>query len=189
MPLPDRELVEACLRGEPRAWEEFVQTLTPWVKGVVRKNLARRGPNPQDHDVDDLASATFQQLLGRDKATLKAFGPPYLLKPWIAVIASRVCSHAARDANPPTQSLDKAPPPAVLDLPPDESAQMLERLLASLSPEDRALLELFYVQQRSYDDIALLLAIPSNSIGKRKFRIMKRLEALPEYKKIQDLLR
>lgn len=189
MPLPDRELVEACIRGDARAWEELVQTLTPWVKGVVRKHLSRRGPPPQDHDVDDLASCTFQQLLSRDQATLKAFGPPFQLKPWLAVIASRVCSHAARDADPPAQPLDKAPPPAVIDLPPDESAQLLERLLANLSPEDRALLELFYVQQRSYDDIALLLGIPSNSIGKRKFRIMKRLEGLPEYKRIQDLLR
>ncbi len=189
MALSDRELVEACIRGDARAWEEFVQTLTPWVRGVVRKQIARRGPPPQEHDVEDLTSAVLQQLLARDKATLKAFGPPYQLKPWIAVIASRVCSHAARDADPPSQPLDKAPPPAVVDLPPDESAQLLERLLASLSPEDRALLELFYVQQRSYDEIALLLGIPSNSIGKRKFRIMKRIEALPEYKKIQELLR
>lgn len=188
MPLPDRELVEACLRGDARAWEELVETFTPWVRGVVRKQLARRGPAPQEHDLDDLVSATFQQLLAREKATLRAFGPPYQLRPWLAVIAARVCSHAVRDADPPAQPLDQSPPPAVLDLPPDESAQLLERLLSRLSHEDRALLELFYVQQRSYEEIALLLGIPVNSIGKRKFRIMKKLEEMPEYRRIQDLL-
>lgn len=188
MPLSDRELVEACIRGDGRAWEEFVRRVTPYIKGVIRNVLARRGAPVQEPDVEDLAAATFAELLARDKATLRAFGPPYQLKSWLATIATRVCSHQARAADPPAAPLDKAPAPAVRDAAPDESAAILERLLSTLAPEDRALLELFYAQERSYEEISLLLGIPVNSIGKRKFRILKQLEDSPQFVRIRDLL-
>lgn len=162
--------------------------MTPYIKGVIRNVLARRGAPVQEHDVEDLCSGVFAELLARDKATLLAFGPPYQLKSWLATIATRVCSHQARAADPPAAPLDRAAPPSVRDAAPDESAALVERLLSTLAPEDRALLELFYAQERSYEEISMLLGIPVNSIGKRKFRILKQLEESPNFARVRELL-
>ncbi len=183
----DRALVEACLRGDEAAWERLVQEFTPWVCGVVRLTLGRWGVRFQAHDVDDLCANVFHELLARDRATLRSFGAPWRLEPWLAVIARRACVRAHRRAAPETVGV-AAPEAAAEPRRPDERDHALASLLEALDPEDRAILELYYVQERSHEEVSTILGIPVNTLRKRKSRIIQHLQGMPQFRALRDLM-
>lgn len=184
----DRSLVEACLRGDEAAWKRLVEEFTPWVCGVSRITLGKWGVRFQGHDVDDLCANVFQELLARDRATLRSFGAPWRLEPWLAVIARRACVRVFRRKTPETASLDRASEPASSARPPDERALALASMLEALDPEDRAILELYYVQDRGHDEVSALLGIPVNTLRKRKSRLLQALKGMPQFRALRDLL-
>ncbi len=183
----DRALVEACLQEDQAAWKRLVQEFTPWVCGVVRLTLGRWGVRFQAHDVDDLCANVFHELLARDRATLKSFGPPWRLEPWLAVIARRACVRAFRRAAPETVALGRSDPPAE-ERPVVERDNALASMLEALDPEDRAILELYYVQERGHEEVSSILGIPMNTLRKRKSRIIQHLQGMPQFRVLRDLL-
>lgn len=184
----DRPLVEACVRGDEEAWRRLAREFTPWVCGVIRVTLGKWGVRFQGHDVDDLCANVFQELIARDRATLRSFGAPWRLEPWLAVIARRACVRAFRRKTPDTASLDRASEPASAARPPDDRSRALQSLLEALDPEDRAILELYYVQERGHEEVSSLLGIPVNTLRKRKSRVLQALNGMPQFRALRDLL-
>ena len=166
----EEELVRACARGEPGAWEEFVEGHASWLSRVIRATLKRHAGAANEADADDVLADVYRQMLERDRALLKSFRAPFNLRAWLAVIARRACLRLLR----------KKPPPAPTPLPPAprEDTELLKNLLNELPAEDRLLLELFFIHERSYGDIAGALGLAVDSIGKRKFRALQKLRDL-----------
>jgi RNA polymerase sigma factor (sigma-70 family) len=61
-----------------------------------------------------------------------------------------------------------------------ERRAKLTDLTASLSPSDRLLLELLYVQKLGADEIAATLRIQKGAVYTRKTRLIKRLRSLAQ---------
>jgi RNA polymerase sigma factor (sigma-70 family) len=58
---------------------------------------------------------------------------------------------------------------------PREEPGDLKDLLCRLPVEDRVLLQLFFVHECSYEEIAEILGISVESVGKQKFRALQKL--------------
>lgn len=57
----------------------------------------------------------------------------------------------------------------------DDRISLLNRAVDMLPPDDRALLTLFYYEDRSISDIAYILSLKENNVAVRLYRVRKRL--------------
>ncbi len=162
----DEELVRACAGGDAEAWRAFVDQYSGWVLGIARASLRRLGGGASPADAEDACAEVFRQLVERDRAMLRSLRPPYHLRAWLAVVTRRACGRMTRRR-----------PPAAVD--PGEIAapapSSFEEHLAQLPPADRLLLELFFVHDASYEEIAGILGISPESVGKQKTRALEKL--------------
>jgi RNA polymerase sigma-70 factor (ECF subfamily) len=159
---PEEELVRACASGDAEAWRRLVDLYSGWVARVARSAL--RGAS--EADVEDAAADVFRQLVERDRAMLRSLRPPYNLRAWLALITRRACGKLRRRKGATAEPRD-LPAPA----PPGPFGE----LLAKLPPADRLLLELFFVHDCSYEEIASILGISVESVGKQKTRALEKL--------------
>jgi RNA polymerase sigma factor (sigma-70 family) len=162
MGTPDEELVRACAGGDAAAWREFVDVYAGFVLGIARAAL-----KGAEADAEDACAEVFRQLVDRDRAMLRGLRPPYNLRAWLAVITRRACGKLLRKRPGPTAAAEPAAP---------ESSSFHEHL-ATLPPADRLLLELFFVHDCSYEEIAGVLGISVESVGKQKTRALEKLRS------------
>lgn len=164
----DEELARACASGDPAAWRRLVDLYSGWVLRVARAALRR----PTEADVEDAAAEVFRQLVERDRAMLRALRPPYHLRAWLALITRRACIKLLRRKGATAEPRD-VPAPAA-------APSSFGDLLAKLPPSDRLLLELFFVHDCSYEEIASMLGISVESVGKQKTRALEKLKGQME---------
>lgn len=167
---PEEALARACAAGDADAWRRFVDLYSGWVLRVVRATLRRHTGRADDSDVEDAAAEVFRQLVERDRAMLRSLRAPVSLRAWLAIVARRSVNRQLRK-RPPQAPLPETAAPA-------KPESELGDLLSQLPPEDRLLLELFFVHERSYEEIGAILGISPESVGKQKFRAIERLRGL-----------
>jgi RNA polymerase sigma-70 factor (ECF subfamily) len=154
----EEELVRACARGDADAWRNFVDQYAGWVLGIARAVVP-------PSDAEDVCADVFRQLVDRDRAMLRGLRPPYHLRGWLAIITRRACGKLLRRRPPPTAAPEIAAP----------AASTFHEHVAALPPADRLLLELFFVHDCSYEEIAGILGISAESVGKQKTRALDKL--------------
>jgi RNA polymerase sigma factor (sigma-70 family) len=168
---PEEELVRACAGGDSAAWRRLVDLYSGWVLRVARASLRRLGGTYSEADAEDASSEVFRQLVERDRAQLRSLRPPYQLRAWLALITRRACGKLVRRKGVIAEPRDSAAP---------EPAAPFSELLTKLPPADRLLLELFFVHDSSYDEIAAILGVSVESVGKQKTRALEKLKSLME---------
>jgi DNA-directed RNA polymerase specialized sigma24 family protein len=167
----EEALVRSCAAGDPVAWRRFVDRYSDWVLGIARAWLRRSGVLGEA-DAEDARSEVFRQLLDRDRAALRALRAPVRLRAWLAIVTRRACGKLLRKKpSPPPRPTEPARTPA-------GGPEALSELLGRLPAEDRLLLLLHFAHGASYREIADLLGISVESVGKAKFRALERLRGL-----------
>jgi len=116
----------------------------------------------------DLAHPAISE---RDRAMLRSLRPPYNLRAWLGLITRRTCGKMARKKGLTAEPREVAAPAAPAPF---------GELLTKLPPADRLLLELFFVHDCSYEEIASILGISAESVGKQKTRALEKLKSLLE---------
>lgn len=164
----EEDLVRACAEGDAAAWREFVDLSSGWVRRAAEGAL-RSG------DVDDAVAEVYRKLLERDCALLRSFRAPFNLKAWLTVITRRTCLRTLRRPSAAPLDRDVVAPVAQEGV---EENRTLQRLLQKLEAEDRLVLDLFFRQDATYEQIGAVLGISAESVGKRKFRALERLKEL-----------
>ena len=166
----EEELIRRCAQGDAGAWKAFVDSYSGWLLRVARATFKRTG-QAADADADDVVSEVFRLLLERDAALLRSFRAPFNLRAWLAVLARRTClRHFRKKVHLPDPQ--RRPPEETFS---QEERDTLRGLMDRLPPEDRALLEMFFARGCSYEEIAEILGISPESVGKRKFRALEKL--------------
>lgn len=177
----DPEIIRRVLAGDVDAFELLVCKYKEDVLSLV----ARHGPR-------DLIEETAQEVFVRAWRSLSSFKGQSGFKTWIATIATRTCydhwrKHyrlreipisamserqvsllemaMAEDANRSLQ--DKATQ--------KEIRQILDVALMQLSPEDRMVVELVYLEEKSGKEAAALLGWSVANVKVRSFRSRKKL--------------
>lgn len=193
----DLEILQACIAGDRRAWQVFVERFTRYVYYLIQLTARRHQAPMSEAQLADLHNDVFLAMLEDDRRRLRAFEGRNgcSVRSWVRIITIRKTVDALRRRRVHL-SLDAAPEaadaaPALAEPEPDALEQLLARdalaqrerladLAARLSEQDRLLLELIYVQKLSAEAAAATLRVTRGALYTRKTRLIKRLQALAQ---------
>ncbi len=182
--------LERCLhqvrQGDQDAARALVDHLYPQVIRIVRSHLPRRSAE------EDLAQEIFIKLFLRLDQYKARTGVPF--EHWVSRLAVRTCLDALRSERrrPELRWSDLSQEEtAWLDFmlseastAPDTAAsgahEIVERLLAELEPQDRLVISLLDLQQRSLREIAELTGWSATLVKVRAFRARRKLMGIAE---------
>ena len=162
----------------------LIEHLYPHVIRIVRSHLPRRAAE------EDLAQDIFLKLFERLGQYAPRSGIPF--EHWVSRIAVRTCLDALRSERrrPEWRHADLAPDEAAWlehmmsreEAPPEGSAtgarEIVEKLLAQLSPPDRLVITLLDLEQKSVKDASALTGWSVTLVKVRAFRARHKLRKL-----------
>jgi RNA polymerase sigma-70 factor, ECF subfamily len=179
----DRELIRRCLHHEPGAWNDFVDRFLGLVYHVAQHTADMRSYPLRPEDKEDVAAQVLLKVVEHDYAALRQFKGKSSLASYLSVIARRTCVNELtnrmqareKEGGPKAnehiaEDKPNARPKAGL-----ETLEEVGKLLKKLPSRERAVVRLFYLEGRSYEEISTQLNIPVNSIGAILARARKKL--------------
>ena len=172
-------LVAAARRQDETAARELVRRLYPLVLKLVRSHRPRRTAE------EDLCQMIFVKVFQK----LSQFSGKVPLEHWVSRIAVNTCLNQiqAERVRPEVREADLSENEAVLisnlastsdDLAPDQrfaARELVERLLTTLNPAERLVIDLLYLQQNSVAEIQALTGWSASLVKVRAFRARKKL--------------
>jgi len=167
----DRDLIDACLRGEQDAWNELIARYQRLIYSIARKLC----PQPEDAaDVFQRVCLDLYQSLGslRNDRTLPA---------WLITVAKRrsyAVLRETREIIPIEEYVTEAKP----EVEAVEKEFLLERAIGELPERCQSLLRLLYLDphEPSYEEVSQRLGMPVASIGPTRARCLEKLRKLFE---------
>ena len=164
----------------------LVERLYPLIIRIVRSHLPVRAAE------EDLAQEIFVKLFTRLEQYQERSGVPF--EHWVSRLAVRTCLDALRAERrrpelrwsdlPEEQSawlefmlVDEAARP---DTAPASARELLEKLLSQLTPDDRLVISLMDLEEKSVKEIAALTGWNIPLIKVRAFRARRKLRKLAE---------
>jgi RNA polymerase sigma-70 factor (ECF subfamily) len=183
------ELWVVC-RDESAA-RDLMEALHPQVIRIVQNHL------PRGMDAEDLAQDVFVQLF----KTLDRYDPARPLENWVSRLALNVCLKAlrARKRRPERRWSDlaqgeQAVVESLMQKQETDSTQakdgreLLARLLDALSPQERMILTLLHLEEKSVAEVAAMTGWNATLVKVRAFRarvkMRQALHALERTKKV-----
>ena len=172
IPVDERELVDRCIRGEARAWEQLVDRFGPAVYDGARFTLRRVLGSAQDEDVENVTQAVLLALCDKSAHRLRLFQGRSSLKTWITSVTARFALNYIRTEKRKGSLKYTALDDTAGDLPDrdllegdPEDRERLHVALEKIPSREKLLLKLFYFDGLSYKSIAEVLRMPVNSIS------------------------
>lgn len=170
----DLKVIERALNGESKAYAELLDRYRDSVYYVMLRMIN----NPSD--AEDLTIEAF----GKAFNNLSRYTPTHAFSTWLFRIATNNCIDFMRRKSQSPRPFDhdegeedemeatvpsdiRAPDEVMIDR---ESAAVLNRIVKSLKPRYRRLIELRYFEDYSYEEIATELSLPIGTVKARLFR-------------------
>jgi RNA polymerase sigma-70 factor (ECF subfamily) len=163
----DADFVRRCLGGETAAFSQIVERYQRVLFTVAIRMLG---------DYDEAADAT-QNAFVKAYRRLDRFDPTQRFFSWIYRIVVNECLNARRDrrrSEPITPELATVDSPADL-LETEERRRRVQAAILALPIEYREVIVLRHFAERSYDEIADALGIPSRVVKSRLHTARERL--------------
>lgn len=179
----DRELIRRCLHHEPGAWNDFVDRFLGLVYHVVQHTADMRSYPLTPEDKEDIAAQILLKIVEHDYASLRQFRAQSSLASYLTVIARRTCVNELasrtqakeKEHTKASEHITEATPNAKPRPGGLETLEEVGKLLKKLPSRERAVVRLFYLEGRTYEEISTELNIPVNSIGAILARARKKL--------------
>lgn len=158
----DRELVARALRGDGRAFRDLVECHHSVAYAVVRAIL---GPQRFD-DVDDVMQLVYLKA----HQGLASFRGDAKFSTWLYQIARREALDVVSKRRVDAMSIDDVEIAARADDAPDvatdahSTQQQVERAMAELDESYRTAIELRYMAEKSYEEIAEFMHLPVGTV-------------------------
>ena len=178
VPASDAACVDGVRRGDAEAAEALVRRFEPQVRRLVRAHRPRAVPE------DDLVQEVFLAVFTRLDHYRERDGIPFAH--WLSRLTINLCRDALRSERRrrPTPSLSPETLQWIGSLVADPSPPVdevlaaraaVEALLSQLPPEDRLLLTLLSIEERSLEEVAALTGRNRTVLKVRAFRARRRL--------------
>lgn len=169
----DRNLLQRCLDGKPRAWEDFVDRFMGLIVHVINHTAQSRSVRLRPEDREDLCAEVFLTIVKDDLALLRKFRCESSLATYLTVVARRIVVRAMLDRKSTARLGNGSPQEAaeaVADTGPPveeriESQEEVERLLGGLADSEAEVVRLYHLEGKSYQEISAMVGVPVNSIG------------------------
>jgi RNA polymerase sigma-70 factor, ECF subfamily len=163
----DRQLLDRCLAGSPRAWKDFVDRFLGLVIHVANHTASARGRQLQQDFREDLVSEVFTAVVANDYAVLRRFQRNCSLATYLTVIARRVIvrhlmASEARTLASDSFQTDGHRNDEITRL---DDADEVTQLMLRLDPEEARVVRMYHLEGMSYQEISREVGINENSIG------------------------
>ncbi len=171
----DLDLIRAVVAGDQQAFVQFYESYRPKIARFVSRLTWRT--DVVEETVNDTMVAVWQGAGG--------FRGGSRVSTWVMGIAYRTTlkrlRHVAR--RPEEELTDRATPPVATERPDAALARAqgnakIRVALDKLSPEHRAVIELTFYDDCSYQEIAAIVGCPENTVKTRMFHARRRLKRL-----------
>lgn len=169
----DEDLMTAYVEGDVRA----LDVLHTRYRAFLLASMRRRLGSPSD--AEDVVQQTFLRL-HIARATYRT-GEPF--RPWLLTIAHNVRrDHARTRARHPEHELDpeltEGPSDTLRALERAESVSLLRRALQRLTPPLRTTVEMHWLEDRAFDEVARLSGLRQGTVRVRAHRACAQLRAI-----------
>ena len=179
----DRKLLQRCLANDPDAWKEFIDQHHGLFVHVIQHVAYSHSVRMSPEEIDDLCSEVFLQIVANDAAVLQQFRGRSSLQTYLTVIVRRIVVHEINrrhrpDSPAPSQNGNHSAGHASDSVAPGnrlENREEVQRLLAELSPEEARIVQLHYLEGKTYQEISQTLGVPFNSLGPILTRARERM--------------
>jgi RNA polymerase sigma-70 factor (ECF subfamily) len=185
MPLTeiDEQRLERCLQRKPGAWEDFVDRFLGLVIHVINHTAQARSIGLTPEDRDDLCAEVMLHLIKNDFAVLRHFRRESSLATYLTVVARRVVvrqllrhrpaaafeAALMRRAGIRCEPAQEGPGRRIQQG--EEAAWLLERL----RDNEAQAVRMYYLEEKSYEEISRSLGISENSVGPLLSRARNRM--------------
>ena len=167
------ELVQACVRGDGRAWKAFLDAYARWILYLIHQTLKRSRTPFSAGDAEDLLQDVLTYLVQNDFRELRKFPRDFPLKGWLRVAIAGRCWRFLRKKKPELLKELELPAPSS-----DVPSETIQAALQRLPPRDRLALTLFYFVGESYEAIARALGVPAPQVGVLLARARQKLKEI-----------
>ena len=170
--LSDRDLVRACRGGNERAWAVLVERFSRYVFAIATQAYRLAEPDAED---------VFQEVFARAFEHLDRLRDDDAIRPWIGQLTRRLAIDRLRAANreqPGAEAVEWVQESADSALERIELAVGVHDAMATLPEHCREILDRFFAQEQSYQEIAAALGIPMGTIASRISRCLAKLREL-----------
>jgi RNA polymerase sigma-70 factor (ECF subfamily) len=181
----DKNLLERCLRREPRSWEDFVDRFLGLVIHVINHTAGLRSIRLSHQDREDLAADVFLAVLDDDFAILRRFRGESSLATYLTVIARRVVVRELLLRRRPSALHESTRDTVEDERTNGDSVQQrisdrdeIERLIRELTGPEAAVVRMYHLDGASYKEISRKIGIPENSVGPTLSRARDKLRQL-----------
>ena len=175
----DRQLISRCLERETEAWCEFVDRYMGVVFHVIQHAAHMRNVSITKEETEDLAADVMATIVDGNFKILRRFRGKSSLASYLAVIARRVVVNKLarraiyeRKLQAAKQNHEDRQVPPELKI---DNEDEVHRMLDQLDGRDAELIRAYYLDQKSYGEIAQELSIPENTIGPTLSRLREHL--------------
>jgi RNA polymerase sigma-70 factor (ECF subfamily) len=164
----DRSLLDRCLNRKARAWEDFVDRFMGLVVHVINHTAQCRSINLSAADREDLAAEVFLAIVDNDMAVLRHFRARSSLATYLTVIARRVVVRKLVEGSSAVPLGDMV---AQAESDEDEPEQRMGdreevgRLLGELQGSEAAVVRMYHLEGKTYQEISHSVGMPENSVG------------------------
>jgi len=177
-------LLERCVKGDDSARAEFIAVYDDIVRGAVKFKLRLAAPSSEfASDSDDITNEVYLRLFRNNCEALARIRNPGSLDAWLMTIAqNQVYSYLRKHRSGAIMkeavvretrvSQTRSPDDQLIR---EEDASLLLRTLERLESKDRLILQMYYLDDRSYADIAHTLGLNINTVASRLMRAKAKL--------------
>jgi RNA polymerase sigma-70 factor (ECF subfamily) len=164
----DRNLLDRCLNNKPRAWEDFVDRYMGLVVHVINHTAQCRSLRLSNSDREDLAAEVFLAIIENNLAVLRHFRGQSSLATYLTVIARRVIVRKLVDGRAALPLSDMVQHAAADDSDREQRIsdhEELDRLLGELRGSEAAVVRMYHLEGKTYQEISDVVGMPENSVG------------------------
>ena len=164
----DRSLLDRCLNRKPRAWEDFVDRFMGLVVHVINHTAQCRSINLSAADREDLAAEVFLAVIENDMAALRHFRGKSSLATYLTVIARRVVVRKLVDGHSSLPLGDMVARAESDEYEPEQrigDREEVGRLLGELQGSEAAVVRMYHLEGKTYQEISRTVGMPENSVG------------------------
>jgi len=183
------DLIRRCLAQDDAARAEFVASYDALIRRAVIRRIRRTAAARANMAYeDDIANEVYLRLFANDCRVLASVQQAHNLTAWLVTVSQNQAVTFLRKMGAPhlPEESQLKEEPAAYDKSPDAQAISKERInlvvegLNQLPPQDRIILQMFYVHGRRYSDIAGALNLNINTVASRIKRAKQKLKDVIE---------
>lgn len=184
----DRDLLKRCLAREAGSWNDFVDRYLSLIYHVIGYTAHLRSVRVAPEDLEDVAAEVLLKLVNNNFKALREFRGHASLATYLTVIARRIAVQELARRQTIKDSIRRGES-RLAEVEPDdapaavkgiERLEEVDALLKRLGGREREIVQLYYLEGRTYEEISTATDVPVNTIGAVLSRARKKLREVAQ---------